>query len=240
VVAISVVPQVVILTGGAGTRLRPLTAHIQKCLAPVAGRPFLSYVLDSLYERGINRVLLCTGHLAGQVRDCFGDCYRDIRLTYSTESQPLGTLGALRHAAPLLDDAFVLRYGDSWLPEPIDTFTTEAAQLGEPAAMAVLHNENRWDRSNVAVDGSLVQRYECKDDQAHPDPEPLSWIDYGMIALEKHLLSRTASSSHAPLFRQLAEQGELAAVPVQQRFYEIGTPASYREFCALVQAKALT
>lgn len=238
-VAIGTQPQVVILAGGAGTRLRPAVDELPKCLAPVAGRPFLAYVLDSLARWGTRRVLLCTGHLAAQVQGCFGDRHRGIALTYSVEQRPLGTLGALRHAGPLLDDAFVLRYGDSWLPEPIDAFAGQAAQRLEPAAMAVLHNEDRWDRSNVEVSGSRVRRYGRPSESAREDVSGATapdWIDYGMIALEKHLLTRTASPGHGPLFRQLAEQGELAAIPVRRRFYEIGTPDSYREFCALTES----
>jgi N-acetyl-alpha-D-muramate 1-phosphate uridylyltransferase len=234
-VELSASPQVVILAGGLGQRLRPLTEQLPKCLVPVAGRPFLAYVLDSLRECGIRRVLLCTGHLADAVHTAFGDGERfGLDISYIVEPRPLGTLGALRNADRWLDDGFVIRYGDSYLPERIDHFAQAARVREEPAAMAVLNNHDQWDRSNVVVVGDQVTSYGRR--ARGPD---VTWIDYGMIAVEKHLLMDGRDAGHAGLFRQLAEAGQLAAIPVQQRFYEIGTPSSYREFCTVVQKGGL-
>ena len=88
----------VLLAGGLGTRLRSVVDDRPKVLAPVAGRPFLSYLLDQVGAAGIRRVVLCTGYLGDQIRTVFGDTYEEIDLVYSHETEPLGTGGALRLA----------------------------------------------------------------------------------------------------------------------------------------------
>src|SRR5262249_4931146 len=103
---------VVILAGGLGTRLHPLTERIPKSLLPVAGRPFIYHQLELLREQGVARVVLCVGHLGGQIRDAVGDGRRfGVAVEYSFDGgQLLGTGGALREALPLLGSAFFMLY----------------------------------------------------------------------------------------------------------------------------------
>ena len=98
----------VILVGGRGTRLQPAVSDRPKVLAPVAGRPFLEWVLDQLIDSGIRRVVLCTGHRRQLLNDAFGDHYGDCKIQYSDESQPLGTAGALRRALSQVESNPVL------------------------------------------------------------------------------------------------------------------------------------
>ncbi len=111
----------VILCGGLGTRLSPVLKDRPKTLAPVSGRPFLAYLLDQLVDAGISDVILATGHFGDQVRDTFQDYYRGLRLSYSQETSPLGTGGALRAAAAGLESALVLN-GDSWCDVNLSEF----------------------------------------------------------------------------------------------------------------------
>ena len=92
--------QAVLLAGGLGTRLRPLTYEIPKVLVPVAGRPFVDWLLDALPRDVFDEVLLLTGYLGEQVEEYCGKGERyDLRIKYSREPEPMGTAGALRHAA---------------------------------------------------------------------------------------------------------------------------------------------
>src|SRR5579884_2743856 len=112
-----------ILAGGLGTRLRSRIADRPKVLAPVHGRPYLTYLLDQLADAGLRSVVLLTGYLAGQIRSAFGDSYAGLRLTYSSEPSPLGTAGALRQALPhLLSSTILLLNGDSFCEAPLDDF----------------------------------------------------------------------------------------------------------------------
>ena len=93
----------VVLAGGMGTRLRSVVADRPKVLAPVAGRPFLTYLLDQIADAGVERVVLSTGHMAEQFADAIGDHYRNMSITYAQEEQPLGTGGAIRFACGFTD-----------------------------------------------------------------------------------------------------------------------------------------
>jgi len=113
--------QAVILAGGLGTRLRSVVADRPKVLAPVAGRPFLAWILDELSQTGFDTICLATGYLGEQVEAMFGDQHRPnidscARLVYSREVTPLGTGGAIRQALRILPQAptFVLN-GDTFI-----------------------------------------------------------------------------------------------------------------------------
>jgi mannose-1-phosphate guanylyltransferase len=105
--------QAVILAGGSGTRLRPLTSRIAKPVVTLVDRPFIVYMLDWLRRHGCSDVILCCGFQADGVREVLGDgSSHGIRLRYVAESQPLGTGGPLLLARELLDERFVVCNGD--------------------------------------------------------------------------------------------------------------------------------
>ncbi len=108
--------EAIILAGGLGTRLRSAVPDLPKAMAPVAGQPFLSYLLQFLAGSGIRRVVLAVGYRADTIRDYFGVSYSSVKLTYSVEEEPLGTGGGLLRALSLVQDkfAFVLN-GDTFL-----------------------------------------------------------------------------------------------------------------------------
>src|SRR5262245_38458562 len=106
--------QAVILAGGLGTRLWPLTKEIPKPMVPIAGTPYLEHQLRLLAKQQITDVVLLTGYLGSQIEGHFGNgASLELNIRYSRESRPLGTGGALREARHLLADSFVLIYGDS-------------------------------------------------------------------------------------------------------------------------------
>ena len=110
--------QTVILAGGLGTRLGPLTRKIPKPMVPVAGVPYLEHQLRLLARQSFRDVLLLTGYLGDQIEAYFGNGARlGLRLRYAREAQPQGTGGALRDARPQLAESFLLLYGDSLLPD---------------------------------------------------------------------------------------------------------------------------
>src|SRR4051794_31615921 len=93
-----------ILAGGLGTRLRSVVADRPKVLAPVGGKPYLTYLLDQLARAGVREAVLLVGYGADQVRGVFGHECAGIRLAYSAEPEPLGTAGAVRLALPLFSE----------------------------------------------------------------------------------------------------------------------------------------
>jgi N-acetyl-alpha-D-muramate 1-phosphate uridylyltransferase len=220
--------QAVILAGGLGTRMLPRTERVPKILLPVAGRPFAAWLLERLAACGFSEAVLCIGHLGNEVQREVGTGTAfglDVRYVEDGE-RLLGTAGALRRAFPLLEPGFLVTYGDSYLPfdylAPLRDLAAHADALG---TMAVFRNDDRWDRSNTAVEGEHVVRYEKRSRNAPPEKE-LAFIDYGATALRREVVEALAEGQVHDLSavqRELAAAGRLRAYVAQRRFFEIGS-----------------
>lgn len=119
----------IILAGGFGTRLRDVVKDIPKPMAPVAGKPFLAWVLEYCASQGITQAILAVGYLHERIQDYFGEEYSGIQLKYSVENEPMGTGGGISKAMGMLEasaPAFVLN-GDTMfkvdLKVMMDSFT---------------------------------------------------------------------------------------------------------------------
>src|SRR3954463_16106244 len=122
------IEQAVILAGGLGTRMRPMTEQVPKPMLPVNGKPFLYHQLRLLEARGFRRVLLLVGYLGEQIENYFDSeaaAELQVAMSYSYESSPLGTGGALRNAAAKLDSAFVVLNGDTYLDVDYRSFCAD-------------------------------------------------------------------------------------------------------------------
>ena len=226
---------VALLAGGLATRLRPLTEKIPKALVSVAGEPFLAHQLRLLHAHGLRRVVLCVGHLGEMIEAEFGDGRAfDMQLGYSFDGEKLlGTGGALMRALPQLGDAFLVLYGDSYLPMDYAAAVRAFVASGKPGLMTVFHNAGRWDTSNVVfADGTI----RCYDKQART--AEMLHIDYGLGILQaKTLADRRHDEPFdlADVYRDLSRAGQLAGYEVAQRFYEIGSHEGLAELDALLQ-----
>jgi NDP-sugar pyrophosphorylase family protein len=220
---------VAILAGGMATRLGDLARDTPKALIDVAGRPFIAHQLDLLRAHGLTDIVLCTGHLGARLEEVLGDGSRyGVCVRYSPDGpRPLGTGGALRQALPLLGEAFLTMYGDSYLE--CDYRAVERAFLasGRPALLTVMRNDDQWDRSNVlCLDGRIV-RYSKEHKTAD-----MRHIDYGLAAMRAGVLQlypEERTLDLARVYEDLAARDELAAYEVSDRFYEIGTPSGLEE-----------
>lgn len=229
--------QVVVLMGGLGTRLGGITKQCPKSLVDVCGRPFFDYQLDLLTAWGFKKFVFLIGYRADMIEEYFGDgSSRGISIKYSQDGEKLlGTGGAVRRALPLLEDDFLLIYGDSFMD--IDYAETlyryEAGKAaGNRALMTVLCNNNRFDKSNVIMDGQKIVLYDKHD----PKPE-MNYIDYGVCMYERSLFEEYAEDEAfdiSVIQHELSVKGQLTPQIVTKRFYEIGSPASLAEFSEYV------
>jgi len=226
--------QAVILAGGLGVRLRPLTLTVPKPMVPVAGKPFLEHQIAMLREQGVDEVVLLTGYLSQTIEDHFGDGSDfGVGIRYSREQQPLGTGGGLVQARDLLRDAFLLLNGDSYLE--MDYRALYERLLGSDAQAAlVLYDNSAEDTTvlnNIRLDSDgYVTRYE-KDGGEESD---LTHVDAGVLAARKSVLALCPTdgvfSLEKELYRILGERRELLGHEVRQRFYDIGNPDRLRLF----------
>ena len=114
----------VILAGGLGTRLQPLTLHTPKPLLPLNGKPILGHIITQLQKHGVTKIIISVGYKADQIRDCFGDgSSYGLSIRYVVETKPLGTGGAVKQAARGLTEPFLLLWGDNLTD--IDSFDSK-------------------------------------------------------------------------------------------------------------------
>jgi NDP-sugar pyrophosphorylase family protein len=228
-------PQIVILAGGLGTRLRPITEQIPKAMVPILDKPFVHYQLDRLAHQGISDVILSIGYLGHQIADYVQDGQNwGIKVRYTQEGQKLlGTAGALRLVSEhgFLKERFLVTYGDSFLPIDFRGVWDTFLERKEPALMTVYKNQGKWDQSNACFDGSRVVLYDKK--IPPPKPPEMQYIDYGLSALSRRLIQaaipREEPADLAELFHQLSTEGKLAGVEVQERFYEVGSMSGVQD-----------
>lgn len=220
-------PPICLLAGGLGTRLGETVRDTPKPLLDVAGEPFLIHQLRLLARYGAARVVLCVGYLGELIEERIGPSQFGIDITYSYDGpSPIGTLGAVRKAAPALGDRFLVLYGDTYLRLDYRAVAAAWEASGLPALMTVLRNDGQWDVSNVCFDGTRVTNY----DKHAPLPE-MSWIDFGLGGLQSRTLDLLADAIDdlSDLYHELAQRRELFGFAATERFFEIGTPASLAE-----------
>jgi NDP-sugar pyrophosphorylase family protein len=220
---------VAILAGGLATRLRPLTDKVPKVLVTVAGKPFLAHQLELLRRQGIQRAVLCLGHLGEMVVREFGDGRESgVHLEYSFDGPTLlGTGGAIRQALPRLGERFFVLYGDSYLPAPFRPIAESFDGSGQAGLMTVYRNEGRFDTSNIVFRDGRIAAY----DKKNRVPE-MQYIDYGLSLFRAPVFEDWPASQAfdlAEVMTRLVARGEMAGYEVSERFYEIGSPTGLAE-----------
>jgi mannose-1-phosphate guanylyltransferase len=225
--------QIVILAGGLGTRLRPITERIPKPMVDAGGRPFLEHIVRHLANQNFQRLLLLIGHLGEQVRDYFehGQRFR-VQIEYESEPAPLGTAGAVRNALSKLDEEFILLYGDSYLP--IDHWEVVQAFQESPCPGLIVVYDNRNADTGVANNVALgrdgyVRRYEKG--RAAAD---LHYVEAGVLCFRREVFANLPAgepiSLEDEIYPQLIAQNQLRGFVTQQRFFDIGTHGRLAEF----------
>jgi len=229
--------QTVILAGGLGTRLRPVTGKLPKPMVPVLGRPFLEHQIEMLGRNGMNNILLLVGYLGEQVQEYFGSGRGwGVRISYSFEPEPMGTGGALRNAAALLDGAFLLVYGDSYLPIDYRDVAERFRASDADGLLVVYDNaeETSVPRNVLLGKNGRVLRY----DKCSVDPG-LRHVEAGVLAFRREVVNLIPPgrkvSLEEEIFPQLIERGRLLGYATPQRFYDIGTPERLAAFEAFLR-----
>jgi len=198
-------------------------------LAEVAGRPFITFLLDQLLRFDFQRAVLCVGHLGELVPSILGEKYGALDLLYSLEQTALGTAGALRNAAGLVRERDVLAMnGDSFCDLDLRMLEQMHGTYNAPATMAVLHRSDRGRSGVLSVGaGGCVVRF----DSRPTEPTP-GLINAGVYMLRRDVLdtipSNRAVSLEEETFPGLVARRELFAWQVEARFIDIGTPESHQ------------
>ncbi len=223
--------QALILAGGEGTRLRPLTSNVPKPVVPLVDQPFIGYMFDWLRGHGIDDVIMSCGFLADGVRSVLGDGSSfGIRLRYVEEPKPLGTGGALKFAEDLLDERFFMLNGDILTDINLTRQLERHEQTGARATLALMAVEDpsAYGLVRRRPDGSVTEFLEKP---GHDQTVNTNLVNAGAYILEREILADMAPagtniSIERDVFPKLVDHG-LYGYEALGYWLDIGTPGRY-------------
>jgi len=220
----------VILAGGKGTRLRPLTNRIPKALIDVHGRTITEHLFDLFKKYGIRDIVLSTGYMKKKIKDFFGDGIKfGVNINYVEENKPLGTAGPLRLAKKFLNESFIVSNGDELkkiniarmfrLHKRKDALVTIAlTTVDDPTVYGVA----RLDGSRIIEFVEKPKKKEAPSNLINAgfyiiEPEVIKMIPKGFAMLEKDV------------FPKLAKQGKVRGFPFSGQWFDTGNLKRYEK-----------
>ncbi|HEX7300768.1 MAG TPA: NDP-sugar synthase [Solirubrobacteraceae bacterium] len=221
--------QAVILVGGEGTRLRPLTSTVPKPVVPLVDRPFIAYMLEWLHAHGVDDVVMSCGFLATAVRNVLGDGSQyGVRLRFVEEPEPRGTAGALKYAEDLLDERFLMLNGDVLTDIDLSAQIVQHDATGAAATLALVAVDDPTGYGLVRLD----EDHAVKEFVEKPSADQIDTklISAGAYVLERAVLDRIPPDRNASIEREVWPQlvGDgLYGFPADAYWLDIGTPERY-------------
>jgi D-glycero-D-manno-heptose 1,7-bisphosphate phosphatase len=216
-----VLKQAVILVGGLGTRLGERTKAVPKPMLPVGGRPFLDTLIDELVRYDVfDDILLLAGHKAESIQARYDGTVRGrARLAVALEAAPLGTAGALVHAAPRLQQRFLLLNGDSFFDFNVLDLVARAKDSLVHMALRADVGGDRYGR--VALDGERVRSFMA------PGQGVTGPVNAGVYVIDRSIVGRAGklpASLEQDVFPALAAEGAMSGTAYSGYFIDIGIP----------------
>ena len=215
--------QAVVLAGGLGVRMRPLTDSIPKPMIEFHGRPFLEYLVEQLRDQGIERVLMLLGYLPGVIQDHFGDGSRwGVEVAYAVSPPEVETGTRVRLALDAIDPVFMLLYCDNYWPMQLDRMWQRFADADPSALTTIYRNTDHYSRDNVRLEDGRVAAY----DRSRTSPG-LAGVEIGYAIMKRDVVRELLPTADVALeeavYPALAARGELLAWPTDHRYYGIGS-----------------
>jgi mannose-1-phosphate guanylyltransferase len=222
--------QALILAGGEGTRLRPLTYTVAKPVLPLAGRPHVAYVIDWLVRHGVDDVIVSCGHLAEGMRRAVAELEPGVKIRYAEEPDARGTAGAIRFAEDMLGDRFLVLNGDVLCDLDLTAQIEQHERTGARATIALfpVADPTGYGLIHRHEDGEITEFLE------KPTAEQIDTdeINAGAYLLERSVLDYIppdrAVSIEREVFPELIGDG-LYGIRLEGYWIDIGTPDRYLE-----------
>ena len=222
--------QALILAGGEGTRLRPLTYTVPKPVLPLAGRPHVAYVIDWLVRHGVDDVVVSCGHLAEGMRRALAELEPGVEIRYAEEPDARGTAGAIRFAEDMLGERFLVLNGDVLCDLDLTALMEQHERTRARATIALypVEDPSGYGLVHRRDDGEITEFLE------KPSPEQIDTdeINAGAYLLERSVLERIpperAVSIEREVFPELIGDG-LYGIRLEGYWIDIGTPDRFLE-----------
>src|SRR3989344_4879258 len=219
----------VLLVGGKGTRLKPLTDKTPKALLPINGRPVTEHILDLLKKYGIRDIVLCVGHLKDKIKSHFEDGSRfGVNISYIEEDEPLGTAGPLKLGKEHLKESFIVSNGDELKNINIARMFRLHKRKDALATLALTTVDDPTQYGVARLDGSRIVEFMEKPKK---DEAPSNLINAGFYILEPEVLDMIPggfSMLEKDVFPKLAKMNRLRGFPFAGQWFDIGTVERYK------------
>jgi len=217
----------VLLVGGMGTRLKPLTDTTPKALLKVNEKTITEHLFDLLKKYGIREVILCTGYLKDKIKEYFGDGSKvGINITYVEENSPLGTAGPLKLAKKYLKESFIVSNGDELKNINIPRMFRLHKRKNALATIALTTVDDPSHYGVARLDGSRIVEFVEK-----PVKAPSNLISAGFYILEPEVIDMIPdgfSMLEKDVFPELAKLGRLRGFPFAGQWFDIGNIERYK------------
>ena len=219
----------VILVGGQGTRLRPLTDRTRKDMLPIVDRPLLAYTFEHLARHGVEHAIISCGYLPDQIEAGFGTQHDGLALEYAIEDEPLGTGGAIGFAGRELEGSFFALNGDSLREADLGEMIAFHRSTGAKATILLtpVADPSRYGLVRTAADG----RVETFLEKPRPEEIDTDLINAGLYVLEPEVLDLVppgrAVSIEREVFPRLAAEGAVFGIALPGYWLDVGTPETY-------------
>lgn len=220
--------EAIILAGGFGTRLQSVVKDIPKPMAPINGKPFLTFLFAYLQKFGYERVVLSTGYLHDTIEDYFGEKYQDIFISYAHEDQPLGTGGAIQYALGKCQSQQVLVLnGDTLFKVDLNAFLTSHQQHNGLLSMVLRNVEDVSRYGSVVVD----KNHRVANFVEKASAQGAGLINGGIYLLDRKLFEMYPHTGKFSFEKEIMqshyEEENFYGFPSDAYFIDIGIPEDY-------------
>ncbi len=220
------VEECIVLAGGKGTRLRSVVSDVPKPLAPVAGRPFIAWLLDRLARQGIRHTILATGYLAEQVELAVGQRWNGMAISYSCERAPLGTGGAIRLACKHLNEPSChVVNGDTYLEYSLRPLEHVVEEMNASMGMVLAPVDDVSRYGAVVVSNQRAVGFSEKGQQGP------GLINGGCYLLTERAINSMPATSRFSFEQDVlvpaVEKSDIAVIDGAEKFIDIGVPEDY-------------
>ena len=229
--------QCVILAGGLGTRIAPVSGDLPKCLLPVGEYSFIELQLEWLRHCGVTRAVIALGYGADKVveqlrHSALRNEFPQVSFSFDGDT-PLGTGGAVRAAAAMLDEQFLVTYGDTYLFFSAEELLRAHSRSQTAVTLSIYRNGNQHEPSNVEFYDDRLVAYSKTRRTAQ-----MAYIDYGVFVVErKQFLEYSGATAFdiADYISEAVQRNQCAAFVLEKKGYEVGSPEGYDAFRQFMQ-----
>lgn len=231
----------IILVGGLGTRLRPLTNDTPKPLLPVNGKPIVQHAVENAKEHGIRSFIFCVSYRRTKIINYFKKGTKfGVNIEYSIEKQPLGTGGAVKQAASQLDDDYILLWGDNLMDIDLTSMMNRHSKNNCKLTMALTPREDVENFGVAELDQTRIIKFVEKPSR---EQAPSNLINAGAFIMKPSaldVLPEGKSSIETQCFNILAEQGQVDSYIHNGQWFPTDTKEKYEVACNHFNKRVLT